>query len=247
MMTIIPANTLEREASLGKDAEGPPARTLAEATYRRLRSDIVWGKLKAGAPLKSDELREAYQVGISPLREALSRLTAEQWVTAIGQRGFRVAPLTLADVVDVMETRLIIEREALARSIKHGDLAWEANLVASFHALSRMPIPHQAGKHAEGWAQQHRNFHMALLVACGSKRQIGLAELLFDQAERYRMFRAIRVRPARLRRDVAAEHQLIVDAALARDVKKAVTALDAHYRATTDQALAALKEAPGAL
>jgi GntR family transcriptional regulator, carbon starvation induced regulator len=247
MKTIPTDNTAAESHFGGMDEESSPARTLAEATYRRLRSDIVWGKLPPDAPLKSDELRQTYQVGISPLREALSRLAAERWVTTIGQRGFRVAPLTAADVLDVMKTRLVIEGEALARSIKDGDLAWETNLVASFHSLSRMPIPHEPGKRAEAWARHHRNFHMALLAACGSKWQLGLAGLLFDQAERYRMFRAIRVRAAKLRRDVGAEHQRILDAALARNINKAVRALDAHYRATTDQALAALKEASGAL
>ena len=88
-------------------AAGAP-RTVTEATYQRLRQDIIWGRLPPDTPLRSDELRAAYAVGISPLREALSRLVAERLVTAIGQRGFRVAPLTPDDVMDVTETRLVI-------------------------------------------------------------------------------------------------------------------------------------------
>jgi DNA-binding GntR family transcriptional regulator len=218
-------------------------RTLAEAIYWQLRSDIVWGKFPPGSPLRSDDLRATYKVGVSPLREALTRLAAEQLVTAVGQRGFRVAPITPEDVTDVMETRLIIEREALTRSIKAGDLAWETNVVASFHSLSRIPIPHRPGSSAEGWAKHHRNFHMALLAACGSKWQLGLAGLLFDQAERYRVVRAIKVSGSpELKRDPTAEHKQILDAALARNAKAAVKALESHYRATTDQVLASLEE-----
>ena len=108
-----------------KDAAANEFRTLGEAVYSRLRQDIVWGHLPAGAPLRSDNLREAYDIGISPLREALSRLVAERLVTTVGQRGFRVAPLTTADVADTMETRVLIEGEALVRSIRRGGIDWE--------------------------------------------------------------------------------------------------------------------------
>src|SRR3954468_18280633 len=91
---------------------GEQARTVAEEAYARLRQDIVWGRLAPGTPLKSDELRLAYGIGISPLREALSRLASERLVTSIGQRGFRVAALTPDDVIDVTETRLVIEKHA---------------------------------------------------------------------------------------------------------------------------------------
>ena len=63
----------------------------------------------------------------------------------VGQRGFRVAPLTIGDVVDTVETRLVIEREALARSIEHGDIEWETGVVAAFHTLSRIPDTEKPG------------------------------------------------------------------------------------------------------
>jgi hypothetical protein len=68
--------------------------------------------LAPGSPLRSDQLRARYDVGISPLREALTRLVSERLVTSVGQRGFRVAPLTAYDVEDTMMTRIVIEREA---------------------------------------------------------------------------------------------------------------------------------------
>lgn len=216
-------------------------RTLAEAIYRRIRQDILWGHLPPGAPLRSDELRSAYDVGVSPLREALSRLVAERLVTTVGQRGFRVAPLTVDDVVDTWQTRFVIEREALVRSIEAGDIGWESSLVASYHALSRMPIPKNPGASTETWAKHHRRFHMALLAACGSRWLIDLAGLLFDQAERHRILRARLGPRPKLARDVATEHKQIFDAAIARNPKMAVQALEKHYRATAEQVVAALK------
>lgn len=229
-------------SSAAELADAP--RTLAESIYRRLRQDILWGLLAPAAPLRSDELRSTYNVGVSPLREALSRLVAERLVTTVGQRGFRVAPLTIEDVLDTLETRLVIEREALARSIGSGDIAWETSVVAAFHTLSRTRIPKSPGPEAEIWARHHREYHMALLAACGSRWQLELAGLLFDQAERHRILRA-RIGPLpKLARDTAAEHKQIFDAALGRDTKAAMAALDAHYRTTAGQVVAALKRAP---
>jgi GntR family transcriptional regulator, carbon starvation induced regulator len=219
-------------------------RTIAESIYRRIRQDILWMKLAPGAALRSDELRSRYGVGISPLREALTRLASERLVTVVGQRGFRVAPLTAYDVEDTMLTRLVIERDALAKSIAHGDIAWETAVVAAFHALSRNPIPKEPGPATESWAIHHRQFHMALISACGSRWQMELAGLLFDQAERQRMLRVKFAPQKKLKRDTVREHRQIFEATLARDPRAAVRALEKHYRTTAEQVATVLSRVP---
>lgn len=218
----------------------PPPKTIAESVYRRLRSDIIWGVLAAGAPLRSDDLRKRYDAGISPLREALSRLASERLVTSSGQRGFRVATIDAGSVTDIMETRLVIEGAALKRSIEIGDVKWETGIVAAHHALSRVPFPTTQGVEAEIWTAHHKAFHMALLSACNSEWQMYLADLLFDQAERFRILRAVKTAAQKNQRDPAKEHQKIVDAVLARDVEGSLAALRDHYNATMDMALEAL-------
>jgi GntR family transcriptional regulator, carbon starvation induced regulator len=52
-----------------------------------------------------------------------------------------VAPIRVESVVDVTETRLVIEGAALKRSIEIGDVAWETRVVAAHHALSRVADP----------------------------------------------------------------------------------------------------------
>jgi GntR family transcriptional regulator, carbon starvation induced regulator len=172
LYAAIPCGAKSMKWSIGQSSDqevsGSDApKTVAEAIYQQLREDIVWIRLPPSGALRSDELRAAYGVGVSPLREALSRLVAEHLVTTVGQKGFRVAPVTTEGVLDVMETRLVIEREALMRSLRKGDIAWETKVVASYHVLSRVPIPRGPGDDAESWARHHRRFHMSLLSACG--------------------------------------------------------------------------------
>ena len=225
----------ERVLSIEEEEEQP--KTVSEAVYRRFRQDILWGKLAPNSPLRSKELRHSYDVGISPLREALSRLASEKLVTLSGQRGFRVAPLTIDDVLDTMETRIILESEALSRSIHSSSLKWETGIVSSYHALSRIEPPREPGEKAETWANHHRKFHMALIAGCGSPWIMSLAKSLFDHAERHRI---IAIQDPSQTRDTVSEHRVLMEATLAGNVKSAVSTLDRHYRTTADLVVQAI-------
>ena len=107
-----------------RDESGQAAKTVADAIYANLRRDLLNGKWPPGSPLRSAALRLAYGVGISPLREALTRLVGDRLVTVEGQRGFRVAPVSLAELQDVMRLRAYLEAMALRAAIERGDGAW---------------------------------------------------------------------------------------------------------------------------
>jgi DNA-binding GntR family transcriptional regulator len=209
-------------------------RTLGELAYARLREDIVWGRLAPGDPLRSDDLRHRYGLGVSPLREALAKLAVERLVIAQGQRGYRVAPVSPEEARDVLSVRLLIEGEALARSMRLGGVEWESAVMSAFHRLARMPLPVGPGADPHTWAEVHRGFHMALLSACDSPWLLNYAANLYDQAERYRLIRAMRTPKAALARDVAAEHRELLDAVLSRDAARAARALHEHYSRTID-------------
>src|SRR3546814_8817745 len=75
--------------------------------------------LQPGEPLRLERLKQDLKIGFTPLREALMRLSSEGLVLAEEQRGFRVAPATLADLEDIMTSRAEIEALALQRAIRH--------------------------------------------------------------------------------------------------------------------------------
>ena len=172
------------------------ARTLARRAYHRLRRDIVHGQLAAGSKLKLEALSQTYDIGMSPLREALARLVGDQLVKTEDQRGFWVAPLSLAELDDVSRVRTLIETEALRLSIERGDADWEIRLRASFQALSEVekdvvemaPAPQDV---IDEWEERNRNFHYALISACQSPWLIKLQELLYHQS-RAEMVRRIK-------------------------------------------------------
>ena len=115
---------------------GDPA-TATEAAARLLRADILAGILPPATPLRLRMLADRYSIGATPLREALSRLAAQGVVVSEGQRGFSVPPVTRAHLIDITQSRQLVEPEALRLAMQHGDAAWEDEIVASFHLLKR--------------------------------------------------------------------------------------------------------------
>lgn len=206
-------------------------KTLAEAAYLQLRRDIISGKRAPGEKLRVEHLKDEYNVGAGTLREALALLVADALVVAQGQRGFRVAPISLADMEDITRTRALLETEALRQSIASGDDAWEGRLVAAFHQLSKAEerLGGQETAEVEEWEERNREFHEALIGASGSRWVNHFLAVLYRQSERYRHL-AITTRA--IPRDLHSEHTAIFKAALARDQKLASKLLNDHILLT---------------
>lgn len=206
--------------------------TLANKAYDLIRLDIIRGAFAPEAPLRLADLKERYGMGFSPLREALNRLHSERFVDAADLRGFRVAPWSLAEMQDAMETRIEIETKALASAIVRGDDGWEAGIVSALHGLNK-----QADRLKEGgdfWELEarHFQFHRALIAACGSPWKLRFFEQLYGATERYRI-PALLNQTTGSERDIKSEHKALADAALERDVERACDKLRAHYDRTT--------------
>ncbi|MCA6124744.1 FCD domain-containing protein [Bradyrhizobium sp. WSM 1704] len=234
----------------GGDAAGEPA-TLGEAAYQRLRADIVAGVLEAGKPLRLEALRQRYGLSFSPLREALMRLQSERLVLSTALRGFSVAPLSREEIRDATETRILIECEALRRSMRVGDDDWEAGIVAAFHALGRQVerMARNSGTadpaDVAALEERHRQFHHALIAHCGSPRLLDMADQLYIETQRYRLPSLVGQVAGTPPRDVTAEHQQIMDAALRRS-DDAAGHLAEHYRRTAAAIEAAMAGSPPA-
>ncbi len=204
--------------------------TLAEQALHILRQEILDGSLAAGQALRLDFLKARYGISYSPLREALNRLHSEKLVVALPARGFRVAACSEEAMWDAIETRIVIDCEALRRSLAKGDAHWEAAMSAAFDALE------QAHSQADGVRTEegHQAFHNSLLAACGSPWLLDLSAMLYAQTERYRRpvlrgwDKAAHPHP----RDIGLEHRQIYSAALARDAGLAAGLLARHYRET---------------
>lgn len=208
-----------------------PSLTQADQAYWAIRRDIVSGRLKPTERLRIPMLNARYDMGSSPLREALSRLYSDHLVVLEGLRGFSVAPISPAEARDISMMRCTLESQAIRRSIELGDDAWEASVVAAYHQLHKADQRRieNPGGDSDEWENRNREFHDALVSACGSPWLKRLRDMLYFQHERYRRLSLRNPSPAR---DLDAEHHAIMEACLARDADLAVQRSIEHIERT---------------
>jgi GntR family carbon starvation induced transcriptional regulator len=212
--------------------------TLAGAICDRVRSDILTGRRKPGTRIRLEELKAEFGVSWSPIREAVSRLVAEGLIITEENRGYRVAPVSRADLAEGIRLRAMLESMALQRSIEHGDDAWEADVLAHQHRLGKLESKRIYPAEAEQWERWHRAYHESLIRACGSPILLQFCAQLHDLTDRYRR---LFLSAHDFDRDVPGEHRRITEATLARDANTACKLLQSHIERTGQNVLRSMQ------
>lgn len=191
---------------------------------------ILTHELQPDTRLTLPMLGSRYGFGPTPLREALSRLTASGLVEAIDNRGFRVVGMSRTDLEDITAARVVIETGALRLAMARRDGAWEDAVVAALHRLGRVTrAENRPIGESESYDAAHSALHTALIAGCGSPRLVAQQRALYEAASRYRR----RMNPYMPDADeVLAVHRRLVDLALGSNPEAACEALADHLRLT---------------
>ncbi len=203
--------------------------TMASQLVDRLREAIVSGSLQPGTKINLERTREAFDVSLSPLREALARLIADGLVEFQDNRGYWVAPVSLANLEEITALRIEAETYALKRAMADGDIAWESDVMRALHRLNRTERDAAQPESLEHWESLHREFHLMLISGCNMPVLLGFCRQLLNLNDRYRR---IFLRATSGDRNVNQEHSEIVEATVARDVEYACEKLGEHIHRT---------------
>lgn len=197
-----------------------------------IRHTILTGQWAPGERLQPTVLAEQFGTSTTVIRESLTRLAGEHLVVIRTNRGFFVPELDLQELADITELRCVTEALAARLAVERGDVNWESELIAAHHKLSRTPrrLPQDPQATNPDWWVAHRAFHQALLAPCDCQPMTQMSTNLANFTELYRRWAA--PSPAATQRDVEAEHQQILDAALTRDSELLSSLLRKHYEAT---------------
>ena len=206
----------------------PEGATLALSIAQRLREDVMAGRYLPGAKVRLEDIRQAFGVSWSPIREAVTRLVSEGLMVVDSQKGYRVAPATRAELEEAIRLRVLLETQALRLAISLGGDAWEAQLLAAHHRLSKLESQRISSQETEQWEAWHGAFHAALTQPCQSPILVQFCQQLNTRHD--------------VDRDVAREHRLITDAALERDADTACRLLSDHIERTGRNILATMAE-----
>lgn len=207
----------------GGESEVRPL-TRTEWAEDRLRRAIISGKFAPGERILVEQLASKWRLSATPLREALRTLASQGLIILDAQRGARVAEVSVREMMEVYELRLIVEPYALRLSIEADELAWRSGLERAWESLR---TAHASGpKTPVDLEPAHTDFHLALVAGCGSDVLTRTASLLATQALRFRTLIAPR-RPGGNRQS-ASEHRRLCELALAGKADEATAFLATH-------------------
>jgi len=147
----------------------------------QLRQAILDGTHPAGSQLRQDALGEAYGVSRIPVREALFQLEAEGLVKIVPQKGAIVSELSLDEINDVFDLRIILEPRMLAQSAPH----FVDDDFAALDDIQRRFEKAIAAGNVSEWGQLNADFHMAMYVRARQPRTQTIVMALLQTSDRY--------------------------------------------------------------
>lgn len=195
--------------------------TAQDAVLASLRSDILTGVLSPGDQIVQESLAERYGVSRVPLREALKTLETEGQVVYHPHRGYFVAELSVADLLEVYRLRALLEAEAIRAAVPTltaEDVAALADLVVDIDLAAD-------SDDVIAMTAANRRFHFAIFDAAGMPRLSRLLRQLWEATDAYR---ALYFQAPENRERVAGEHAAMVAALRARDAEALVALHDRH-------------------
>lgn len=154
--------------------------TLGGPIHAALRRQIMTGQIRPGDRLVESQLAGRWGVSKSPLREALKALQHEGLVEAVPRRGYIVTPITVKQVQDLFDLRLILEREAAARAARTASVAQ----VEGLRDLVGDPYVVGDVESQNRFLTVNKQFHLAVARITGNQRLVGLLDRLLDELER---------------------------------------------------------------
>lgn len=213
-------------SNYSKKPDGKP--TIAGQVEATIRQDILLGNLAPGSRINLEKLRETMKVGLTPLREAVTKLVAEGLIEVATQRGYSITPISVSNLEEVSALRTEIEPFALRHSIVNGGLEWEASVMAALYKLNKT---HRNEQNQAAWEDANNAFHATLIERCDMPLLKKMYHMLVSLNGRYRH---IYLKTAIMQRNVIDEHTAIATAAVERRADDATDLLRQHIERSTN-------------
>lgn len=223
------AGLQDDDAGAAEASEDNGKNTIATRLVSRLREAILRGEIPPGSKINLEKARRIFDVSLSPMREALARLTSVGLVELHDNRGYSVAPVSLANLREITHLRAEFECLALDIAIQNGDLAWESEIMRSLHRLNRIHREASDPASLEAWEEAHREFHLTLIQGCDMPILLNFCMTLHNLNDRYRRIFLTRTGGDA---NVELEHSQIAQGTVARDRDYARERLREHILRT---------------
>jgi DNA-binding GntR family transcriptional regulator len=227
---------------------GLELRSLQQQIHDQLLGRILRGELEPGERISPPEVAAALGVSITPVRDAVNQMAAEGLVTVTPRRGTVVSPVSIRDIEELYEIRLMIEPEAAELAASRATADEIARVQELAERLEADPLPGGAARvdDLETYLQEigtDAELHAAVVQAAHNRR----LDVLYGALRTHVLIaRAVFPRLYRGQPHRRGEHRRVVDAIAIHDGAAARDAMAAHLRQALADTLRHVEEAAGA-
>jgi DNA-binding GntR family transcriptional regulator len=191
-----------------------PAETLGDMAYERIKEKILHCEFEPGSGLSEAQLAQLLGLGKAPIRRALSRLAQDGYVRSLPRRGYIVTPITLRDVHQLFEVRLLLEPAAARAAAGKID----AERLRSLEAICQAAYRPGDRESEKAFLAANTDFHIAIVDSAGNQRLTRIVQQLLEEMTRlFHLGLAMRDRTS----EMQDEHSLLIQALASGDGNEA--------------------------
>ncbi len=205
------------------------AASLVDVAYRRIREDLSKGDLTPGEKLNVRLLTERYEISDTPVKQALNRLMVEGVVESIPRKGMKVKRITWAEIEEILEFRIMMERFYAPKVITV--LANDVRLQKAFdeNLTEHLRLAQSYGSLEEHQAvyRLDQQFHRMYLMCGGSRKALQVFDSLNSHIYATYLFNR---QPREKTVGGVLEHRAIYEAVLAGKLEELLMLLDLHSK-----------------
>jgi len=208
---------------------------LRDKIYHSIRDAILRCEFEPGEELREQILAARYRVSRSPIRDSLLRLEREDLVTVLPRRGYRVRPISIPDITNLFELRLLIEPACAVAAARADD--------AKLQTLDQFRdfIPGDDGGFT--FLEYNMTFHSTVADLSGNRRLASVGLELAEQSRRLKRARGTLTEAAM--QEACADHNAIIAAIQAHDAATAAHLSRQHVQAAWAGVLGQDRDQPG--
>lgn len=154
--------------------------SLSETAYNRLREEILLGNLMPGAVVSERELASRYEMSKTPIREAVTQVCREGLMKRLPGRGYLVSPITIKEIQDLYDMRLILELATVENMVRKP----QPEYIEKLKQISKIKYIHDQPNSHIVFLEANRDFHLTLAEATGNHRLIQTLEGILIEMDR---------------------------------------------------------------
>jgi DNA-binding GntR family transcriptional regulator len=209
--------------------------SLADRAYSRIKKDLLTCTLEPGLQIAQSQLVERYELGITPVREALKRLEQEGYVQAIPRFGYLITPITIEDIGSIYELRLILEKSAVRLAAERATDMQLVNIEQGAQFTYRYKDPQSY----QQFLETNISFHRSVAATSGNERLAEAIAKLLDEMNRI-FHLGLELRDSA--EEMQAEHLALAAALVKRDAELAKQIVEAQITRSQQRVLEMLEQ-----